>query len=91
MTKIAGMTPEIPRGTIIGKQTDGPPLTEAEHFWKCEFCGGWFDIRDLGAILDHEGPCPIRHAIKCSSVAGSSAQRRHASARRAWDNAPSTA
>jgi len=27
-------------------------------------------------------PCPILHAIKCSSVAGSSAQRRHAFAYR---------
>jgi hypothetical protein len=24
--------------------TGGPPLTEAEHFWKCEACGGWFDM-----------------------------------------------
>jgi hypothetical protein len=47
----------IPRGTVIGK-VDDPPLTEGEHFWKCEFCGGWFDIRDLGAVLDHEGPLP---------------------------------
>jgi hypothetical protein len=38
--------------------TGGPPLTEAEHFWKCEACGGWFDMRDLGAVLDHEGPLP---------------------------------
>jgi hypothetical protein len=58
MTKIANMTPPIPRGTIIGKQTGGPPLTEAEHFWKCEACGGWFDMRDLGAVLDHEEPLP---------------------------------
>jgi hypothetical protein len=58
MTKIANMTPTIPRGKIIGKITGGPPLTEAEHFWKCEACGGWFDMRDLGAVLDHEGPLP---------------------------------
>jgi hypothetical protein len=32
-----GMT-TIPRGTIIGKQV--APLSEAEHFWKCEVCGG---------------------------------------------------
>jgi hypothetical protein len=47
-----------PRGTIIGKVTGGPPLTEAEHFWKCEACGGWFDMRDLGSVLDHEEPLP---------------------------------
>jgi hypothetical protein len=77
VTKVASMMPKIPRGKIIGKQIGGPPLSEAEHFWKCEACGGYFDMRDLGAVLDHEGPpCPI----KCSTVAGSSAQRPHASA-----------
>jgi len=54
MTKIANMTPPIPRGKIIGKQTGGPPLNEAERF--C--CGGYFDMRDLGAVFDHEGPLP---------------------------------
>jgi hypothetical protein len=58
MTKIANMTPNIPRGKIIGKIIGGPPLTEADHFWKCEACGGWFDIRDLAAVLDHEEPLP---------------------------------
>ena len=58
MTKIASMTPPIPRGKIIGKQTGGPPLNEAEHFWRCEACGGYFDMRDLGAVFDHEGPLP---------------------------------
>jgi hypothetical protein len=33
------MTPEIPRGTIIGKVTGGKPPTEAAHFWKSEACG----------------------------------------------------
>jgi len=32
----------------MGKQVGGPLLTQAEHFWKCEACGGWFDMRDLG-------------------------------------------
>jgi hypothetical protein len=41
---------------------------------------GWFDMRDLSAVLAHEEPLPIRHAIQCSGVAGSSARRRHASA-----------
>ena len=59
MTKVARMTPTIPRGTVIGKRTGGPPLTETEHFHKCEACGGWFDMRDLGAVLDHEEPLRI--------------------------------
>jgi hypothetical protein len=36
MTKIARMTRTIPRGTVMGERVGGPPLTEAEHFWKCE-------------------------------------------------------
>jgi hypothetical protein len=58
MIKIARMTPTNPRGTIIGKQTGGPRLSEAEHYYKCEACGGWFDMRDLGSVLDHEEPLP---------------------------------
>jgi hypothetical protein len=52
------MTPKIPRGKIIGKVTSGKPLSEAEHFWRCELCHGYFDMRDLGAVLDHEEPLP---------------------------------
>ena|ERR1700738_85049 len=37
----------IPRRKYMGKQVSGPPLTQAEHFWNCEACGGWFDMRDL--------------------------------------------
>jgi hypothetical protein len=30
-----------------------------DHFFKCdEACGGWFDMRDLGAVFDHEEPLP---------------------------------
>jgi hypothetical protein len=56
--KIARITPTIPRGTIICKGTGGPPLSEAEHFHKCEACGGWFDMRDFGAVLGHDEPLP---------------------------------
>jgi hypothetical protein len=36
-------------------QKNGPPLSEADHFFKCdEACGGWFDMPDLGAVLVHE-------------------------------------
>jgi len=38
------------------------------------------DMRDLGPVLDHNG-APARSATKRTTVAGSSAQRRHASAR----------
>ncbi len=58
MTKIASMTPPIARGTIIGKQTGGPPLDERSRFRKCESCGGFFDLLDLGWVESHEGPLP---------------------------------
>ena len=58
MTKIASMTPPIPRGKNIGKQVSGPPLNEAEHDFKCEACGGYFNMRDLAAVFNHEEPLP---------------------------------
>jgi hypothetical protein len=71
MTKIASMTLPTPRGKNIGKQVSEPPLNEASTISNVRACGGWFDMRDLGAVPDHEErPCPIRHAIKCGSVAG---------------------
>ena len=48
---------KIPRRTIIGKQTGGKQLTEAEHFFKCELCG----VISIYAIL----------ALCLSSVAAS--------------------
>ena len=49
---------EIPRGKYRGKPVGTPPADEAEHFVKCPACGGWIDCRDLGAVLEHEGPLP---------------------------------
>jgi len=46
---------QISRGTVIGERIGAQPIDEAEHFWRCEACGGYFDMRDLGAVLDHEG------------------------------------
>jgi hypothetical protein len=65
------MARTIPRGTVMGERVGGPPLSEAEHFWKCEACGGWFDMRDLGALLDHEEPLPhpASHIDGVSNVA----------------------
>ena len=42
----------VPRGKIIGKRIDGEPTNEAEHFIQCPAC------RDLGQVLEHEGPLP---------------------------------
>lgn len=48
----------IRRGEHIGKRVGGEPADESEHFMKCETCGGFFDMRDLGNVLEHEGPLP---------------------------------
>lgn len=32
--------------------------TETDHFMKCPACGGYFDMRDLGAVFAHDGPLP---------------------------------
>jgi hypothetical protein len=45
----------IPRGKFIGKPVGDD---DANHFMKCEACGGWIDCRDLGSVFDHEGPLP---------------------------------
>jgi hypothetical protein len=38
---------------------DEQPTDEATIFFKCdEACGSWIDMRDLGVVLDHEGPMP---------------------------------
>jgi hypothetical protein len=50
--------PPIPRGKHIGHRVGGEPKSEAEHFIKCAACGGWIDRRDLGQVLEHEGPLP---------------------------------
>ena len=42
------------RGKYIGDAVD-PPTDEAEHFIKCEACGGWIDCRDIAMVFDHEG------------------------------------
>ena len=58
MTKIMPLHQPIRRGQIIGVQTGGPPMTEVTRFWKCPACGGYFDILDLGSVLDHEDELP---------------------------------
>jgi hypothetical protein len=40
----------LPRGTVIGRRIGGQPTDEAEHVFKFEMCGGWFDKRNLSAV-----------------------------------------
>jgi hypothetical protein len=36
---------------------------------------GWFDMRDLGPVLEHEEPLPIRQAIRRSKARATGARR----------------
>jgi hypothetical protein len=46
----------LPQGKYIGLLVGEDVTDEADHFFKCAECGCWLDMRDLGAVLDHEGP-----------------------------------
>jgi hypothetical protein len=39
--------------TKPGYDPDGIAQTEADHLMKCPGCGGWFDMRDLGEVVEH--------------------------------------
>ena len=44
--------PDFRRGEIIGRQTEGKPLTEASKYTRCR-CGGCYDVLDFVAVCDH--------------------------------------
>lgn len=42
---------------IIGLRIAGGRIagrSEAEHFYRCDQCGGWVDKRDLDDVFSHE-------------------------------------
>jgi hypothetical protein len=43
MTKIASMTPPIPRGTVIGRRVGVQPTDEAGPFFQSEACGEFLE------------------------------------------------
>jgi hypothetical protein len=47
-----------PRGTVIGRQVNGPPLSEAERFKRCPLCGGYVDMCDRVWLEEHQQPLP---------------------------------
>jgi hypothetical protein len=59
---------DMPRGTIFGRRVGDQPETFVEHFIRCPTCGGWIDYRDLGHVLDHEGPLPHRRDQSSSAL-----------------------
>lgn len=46
--------PTLPRGKYTGKRQGEEPCSEANHFYRCQECGGWVDKHDLGSVFDHE-------------------------------------
>jgi hypothetical protein len=56
--KIASFDEPRPRGTFMGERVGGAPLDEAENYFRCDKCNGWFDARDLAWVEDHEGELP---------------------------------
>jgi hypothetical protein len=38
----------------VALSTSCRPANDAELFFRYEASAGWFDMRDLGAVLDHE-------------------------------------
>jgi hypothetical protein len=48
----------VARGRYLGKRLGDSTKSDAEHFIRCPTCGGWIDCRDLGQVLEHEGPLP---------------------------------
>jgi hypothetical protein len=49
--------PQVPRDKHTGTRVDKKVTDEREHFMKCPVCG-LIDMRDLGHVLEHEGPLP---------------------------------
>ena len=49
---------DLPRGKYSGLRLGDPPASESEHFIRCPARGGCIDCRDLGQVLEHEGPLP---------------------------------
>jgi hypothetical protein len=58
MTAIMSIEEGRPRGTVLGERADRRRVSEAEHYFRCEICGGFIDGRDLAWVEDHEGPLP---------------------------------
>lgn len=52
------MTDRVPRAVYQGRPKGWKPDSESDHFMRCPECGAWFDMRDLGAAFDHDGPLP---------------------------------
>ena len=55
---------DIPHGRYRGRDADGVAQSEADQLMGCPGCG-WFDMRDLGEVLEH---IPRRVGLRTESV-----------------------
>jgi hypothetical protein len=72
-------------GKEIGDSVDRTPRGEPEHFTRCQTCGLMFDTRDLGQMLEHDGPLPICPIVLgCLAISRSAYPRAAAGDVRCW-------
>ena len=48
----------ILRGKYLDERLRHFPKDVAVNHIRCPYCGGWIEISDLGAVVDHSGPLP---------------------------------
>ena len=48
----------IPRGKYLDERQRRTRVDAADSHIRCPKCGGWIDLSDLGAVVDHSGPLP---------------------------------
>jgi hypothetical protein len=49
---------DAPRGKHVGTVAPKSDTPTYGHLMQCPECGVWFDCRDLGAVLAHDGQMP---------------------------------
>jgi hypothetical protein len=57
------------RGKYLDERQRRFPDKAADSHIRCPKCGGWIDVSDLGAVVDHAGPrCRTRQSINHSEI-----------------------
>jgi hypothetical protein len=47
-----------------GSDADDVAQSEADHFMNCHGCKAWFDMRDLGQVLEHWHDAPVCQQVQ---------------------------
>jgi hypothetical protein len=48
----------IPRGKYLDERQHRTRVDAADSHIRCPECGGWIDLSDRGAVVDHSRPLP---------------------------------